>query len=66
MANKNIKIKLSVLSDLLDAIPTTWLDSLLTGENAVIGQPPYNCQDIELLLQAIKRRMGTHLNGGKI
>lgn len=56
--------KPSGLSDLLVAIPTTWLDSILTGEEAVVGQPPYYCQDIERLLQAIKKRMESIINGG--
>ena len=38
-------------------IPTTWLDPLLNGENAVIGDPPYDCTDIEKLLLAIKERI---------
>ena len=40
----------------LDAIPTTWLDPLLTGPKAVIGMPPYGCPDIERLLNAIRER----------
>jgi hypothetical protein len=36
------------------AIPDTWLDPLLTGENAVIGQPPYGCPDVERLLKALQ------------
>jgi hypothetical protein len=40
-----------------DAIPTNWLDPLLTGPNAVIGEPPYTGLDIERLLQAIKKRI---------
>lgn len=35
-------------------VPTNWLDPLLTGPEAVIGQPPYHCADIEALLRAIK------------
>lgn len=38
-------------------VPTTWLDPLLTGEKAVIGKPPYNCKDIERLLQHIADRI---------
>jgi hypothetical protein len=40
-------------------IPTNWLDSLLSGSDAVIKQPPYNCTDIENLLRAIKVRITT-------
>ena len=35
-------------------IPTNWCDPLLTGENSIIGEPPYDCKDIERLLLAIK------------
>lgn len=38
-------------------VPTTWLDPLLTGPSAVIGKPPYNCQDIERLLGAVAERI---------
>jgi len=55
--------KKTSLSDLLASIPTTWLDPLLTGKKAVVGKPPYNCQDIEQLLQAIKQRMENIING---
>jgi hypothetical protein len=42
---------------LADLVPTNWLDPLLTGKDRVIGEPPYNCQDIENLLRAIKERI---------
>jgi hypothetical protein len=38
-------------------VPTTWLDPLLTGPDAVIGKPPYGCPDIERLLSAIRSRV---------
>lgn len=38
-------------------VPTNWCDSLLTGPSAVLGQPPFNCKDIERLLLNIKRRI---------
>ena len=38
-------------------IPTTWLDPLLTGKDAVIGNFPFGCNDIEVLLKAIKKRI---------
>ena len=41
----------------LDAVPSNWCDPLLTGKNAVIGQPPYDCQDIERLLNAVRERL---------
>ena len=40
----------------LPDIPTNWLDPLLTGPDAVIGKPPYNCKDIERLLNALQLR----------
>lgn len=42
-------------------IPTSWLDSVLTGPQAVIGKPPYNCVDIERLLRAISTQVTTAL-----
>lgn len=41
----------------LAAFPTSWLDSLLTGPNAVVGKPPFGCPDVERLLRAIKARV---------
>jgi hypothetical protein len=40
-----------------DEVPHTWLDPLLTGPSAVIGNPPYTCEDIERLLNAVKERV---------
>lgn len=45
------------LRDLPDLIPTSWLDSLLTGSSAVVGKPPYSGSDIEILLRAVKKRV---------
>ena len=42
---------------ILDAIPTTWLDPLLTGPKNVLGHYPYDGQDIERLLNAIRQRV---------
>lgn len=39
------------------AVPTTWLDSLLTGPDAVIGKQPFTGTDIERLLSAVKKRV---------
>ncbi len=39
------------------AVPTNWLDPLLTGPSRVIGNPPYGCRDIEMLLLAIRERV---------
>lgn len=41
----------------LSAIPTSWLDSLLTGREAVIGKSPYTERDIERLLKGLRARM---------
>jgi hypothetical protein len=45
----------------VEAVPTSWLDPMLTGPNAVIGNPPYGCPDIERLLNAIRQRITAHL-----
>jgi hypothetical protein len=42
---------------LLACVPTTWLDPLLTGPDAVIGRYPYGGDDIENLLRAIRARI---------
>ena len=34
-------------------VPTSWLDSMLSGEDAAVRKPPYGCPDIERLLHAI-------------
>ncbi len=36
------------------AIPTSWLDPMLTGPEALLGRPPYGCPDIERLLNGIR------------
>lgn len=46
----------SIEQVMLDAIPTSWLDSLLTGPDAVVGKPPYGCPDVVRLLKAITER----------
>ena len=39
-------------------VPTSWLDPLLTGPDAVLkGTGPWGCPDIERLLLAIKKRI---------
>lgn len=53
-----MKQKEIILNELpSDLIPTSWLDSILTGEDAVIDEQPYDSYDIENLLKAIKKRM---------
>lgn len=39
----------------IDAIPTTWLDPLLSGDNGI--HVPASCPDIERLLLALRKRM---------
>lgn len=41
---------------LLKCVPHTWLDPLMTGDEKVI-KTPYDEQDIERLLVAIRKRM---------
>lgn len=55
--SKKTKVELLKRSDVLAAIPTNWVDSLLTGPNAAIGNQPYGCPDIEALLRAVKARL---------
>lgn len=42
---------------ILNAVPTSWLDPLLTGPGAIIGRPPYDCRDIERVLNAVAARL---------
>lgn len=48
-----------VAEDMLHCIPTNWVDPLLTGDDAVLSKTvgQYDCQDIERLLLAIRKRM---------
>lgn len=46
-----------LLKIMANAVPRTWLDSMLTGPDAVIGSPPYGCPDIEKVCKAIKKRL---------
>jgi hypothetical protein len=39
------------------AVPTSWLDPLLTGPEAVLAAPPYDNRDIEVLCRAIANRI---------
>lgn len=40
-----------------ELIPQNWLDPILTGKDAVIGKPPYSGADVEMVLNAIKKRI---------
>ena len=52
---KRLRKKLPPLSDL---VPTTWLDSLLTGPDRVIAEGfEFTAKDIERLLLAVKGRI---------
>lgn len=52
----------SVLERVIEsAIPSNWLDPLLTGEDNVIGEAPYTPKDIERLLNAVKKRLKQHV-----
>jgi hypothetical protein len=50
--------KIAAIADESARLPTNWLDPLLSGPNAVIGNQPYDCKDIERLLCALNKRMG--------
>jgi len=43
--------------ELIECVPDSWLDSLLSGPTAVIGRGPYSGDDIERLCKAIRERM---------
>jgi len=45
------------IKSIVDLVPTNWLDSILTGKDAVIGRPPYDCKDIQNVLLAVKKRI---------
>lgn len=47
------------------AVPTSWLDPLLTGRDAAIGKPPYDGLDIERLLRAVSDRIATWSGGDR-
>lgn len=48
----------AALDKAIEQIPTNWLDPMLTGEEAVIGNPPYCCSDIERVLHEVGKRIG--------
>ena len=49
----------AAVAEAVRAIPTTWLDPLLTGPDGsrAIGSPPYDNHDIERLLFAVRSRL---------
>lgn len=40
----------------VEAVPTNWCDSLLTGLGG-IGKPPWNCPEVEKLLLGVAARI---------
>jgi hypothetical protein len=44
-------------ADAVEAVPTTWLDSILTGPDKVIAAPPYTGPHIEAILRAVRARI---------
>ena len=46
-----------VREECANLIPTSWLDPLLTGPNAVIGEHPYDEYDIDNLLRSVRGRI---------
>lgn len=51
------------IKNIKEAVPTNWLDPLLTGKDSGIGEPPYSGNDIEVLLRAIKERINKLSDG---
>jgi len=56
---------LRLIGAVKDAVPHTWLDPLLTGPKAVIGEHPFSCKDIENLLNAIRERIDKSCTAAK-
>ncbi len=50
--------------ELIKCVPSSWLDPLLTGPDAVVGPPPWNCLQVESLLNGIRKRMRAALTEG--
>lgn len=62
MKSKTRQARVSgTLDPVLACIPTNWLDPMLTGPQRVIGDPPYDCRDIERVLLAVRYRIEAHL-----
>ncbi len=47
-------------------IPTNWCDPLLTGEDALLGKPPFNNGTIEQLFLALRARLRDHVFASRI
>lgn len=50
-------VRQQIAKDLIDCLPTTWLDPMLSGKDAVMGKNPWGCPDIEKLINAIRKKM---------
>jgi len=50
-------VRRQIAKELIDCLPTNWLDPMLTGKNAVLGKNPWGCPDIENLINAIRKKM---------
>jgi hypothetical protein len=50
-------VRQQIAKELIDCLPTTWLDPMLTGKDAVLGKNPWGCPDIEKLINAIRKKM---------
>lgn len=51
------RVRMIPLEAAVNAVPTSWLDPLLTGPDAVIGIPRYTGIDIQRLLLAVSARI---------
>jgi hypothetical protein len=53
------------IRDAVECVPVNWLDTLLTGPDAVLpkGVHGYNCTDIERLLNGIRQRLESFTKG---
>jgi hypothetical protein len=50
-------VRRQIAKELIDCIPTNWLDPLLTGKDSLLRNDPWGCKEIEWLLNAIKNKM---------
>jgi len=44
-------------NEVINCIPTNWLDNFLTGDERIIKTYPCEAKDVENLLRAIKQRV---------
>jgi hypothetical protein len=65
LERENAELK-KLCKRIINEIPCSWLDSLLSGPENVLGNMPYGCQQIERLLNAIRKRASALVaKGGK-